>query len=100
MVSLQFDPATFNFIFIAGVMLVMYMFFIRPQVKKQKAQDEFVKNLSKGDEVVTTSGLIGRVNKIDSHSINLELGQKMFVQMVPGAISMEMTENYKKRNSA
>lgn len=93
------DPVTFNLFFIAAMLSVVFFFFIRPQAKKQKAQDKFVSELSKGDEVVTGSGIIGKVSKVDAHSISLQLDQKTFISILPGAISHEMTENYRKKKS-
>lgn len=91
------DPVTFNFFFIAAMLTVVYFFFIRPQAKKQKTQDNFVKELSKGDEVVTSSGIIGRVSKVSNKEISIQLDQKTFISVVPHAISYEMTEQYKKK---
>ncbi len=90
------DPMNFNLIFLGAFMVIMYLFFIRPQVRKQKSQDEFVKNMAKGDEVVTTSGIIGKISKIESRSVQLQLDQKTFINVVPGAISKEMSESYAK----
>jgi len=95
---LQMDPVFGNFFFIAAMLSVVFFFFIRPQAKRQKLQDSFVTELKKGDEVVTSSGIIGRVSKIDNGSISLQLDQKTFISVVPQAISLEMTENYKKKN--
>lgn len=94
---LQFDPLTGQLFFFTAFIGIVYMFFLRPQVKKQKAQDQFVVDLSKGSEVVTASGIIGKINKIDSQSIQLELGPKNFISVIPSSISKEMTEHYLKR---
>jgi preprotein translocase subunit YajC len=84
-------------IFFASIFLIMYFFFLRPQVKKQKAQDNFAKDLTKGDEVVTGSGIIGRINKIEGNIIHLQIDQKTFIRVLKGAISKEMTENFNKK---
>lgn len=81
------------------MLAVVFFFFLRPQAKKQKAQAQFVTEMKKGDEVVTTSGIIGRISKINEHSVNLQLDQKTFINVVPSAISMEMSEDFKKRTS-
>ncbi len=91
------DPVTFNLFFITAMLSVVFFFFIRPQAKKQKAQDNFIKELSKGDEVVTGSGIIGKISKIEQHSISLQLDQKTFISVLPGSISHELTENYQKK---
>lgn len=76
--------------------VVIFFFFIRPQAKKQKEQMKFLESLDKGEEVVTSSGLIGRVNKIDGQIVTLTIAEKTFVRVTKGSISKEMTEAYRK----
>jgi preprotein translocase subunit YajC len=80
--------------------VVMFFFFIRPQVKKQKEQNKFLDSLEKGEEVVTASGLIGRINKIEGGIITLTIAEKTFVRVTKGSVSREMTEAYRKAESA
>ena len=77
---------------------IFYLFFIRPQVKKQKEQKSFIDSLEKGKEVVTGSGLIGKINKIDDNTINLQLDNKTYVKVLKSSISKEMTEQYQEGN--
>ena len=65
--------------------VVIFFFFIRPQAKKQKEQVKFLESLDKGEEVVTASGLIGRVNKIDGSIVTLALAEKTFVRVTKGS---------------
>lgn len=81
-----------NFLPLVMIMLVFYMFFIRPQAKKQKEQNEFVANLEKGTEVVTNSGIVGRINKIEDQFVHLQIDQKTFLKVVKGSISKEMSD--------
>ena len=87
-----------NFVFLGGILLVMYFFFMRPQIKKQKEQNTFLDDLKKGDEVVTSSGIIGRISKMDVKDMTLQIDQKTFVKILPIAISKEMTDQYRKVN--
>ena len=80
--------------------VVIFFFFIRPQAKKQKEQSKFIEALDKGDEVVTQSGLIGRINKIDGGIVTLALAEKTFVRVTKGSISREMTEALQKAESS
>ena len=91
-------PGLINLLFFASIFMIMYFFFLRPQVKKQKAQDAFVKEMGKGDEVVTTSGIIGKINKIENGIVYLQIDQKTFIKVVQGAISKEMTESLNKKD--
>ena len=76
--------------------VVIFFFFIRPQAKKQKEQAKFLDMLDKGEEVVTTSGIIGRINKIEGPIITLTIAEKTYVRMTKPSISKEMTEAYRK----
>lgn len=93
---LQSSGGALSFVFPALMLAFFYFFFIRPQIKKQKEQTVFSSELKKGDEVVTASGIIGHINKIDEFSVTLELDSKTFIKVVPSAISKEMTEAYNK----
>lgn len=84
-----------NFVFPALLLGFFYFFFIRPQVKKQKEQVSFSSSLQKGDEVVTASGIIGQISKIEDEAVTLQIDPKTFIRVVPSAISKEMTEQYK-----
>jgi preprotein translocase subunit YajC len=79
-------------ILMAGMVIVFYFFLIRPQAKKQKEQRTFETDLEKGSEVVTASGIIGKINKIEDQIITLEVANKVFIRVTKGAISKEMTE--------
>ena len=76
------------------ILVVFYFFMIRPQMTKQKAQQSFADSLEKGKEVVTASGIIGKINKIDGGVITLEVENGRFIRVVKSAISKEMTEAF------
>jgi preprotein translocase subunit YajC len=76
--------------------VVIFFFFIRPQAKKQKEQVKFLEGLDKGEEVVTNSGMIGRINRIDGSIVTLAVSEKTFIRVTKGSISREMTDAYRK----
>ena len=76
------------------ILVVFYFFMIRPQMTKQKEQTAFADSLEKGKEVVTASGIIGKINKIDGNVITLEVANGTFIRVVKSAISKEMTEAF------
>jgi len=90
----------FNLLMFPLLLVIMYFFFIRPQQKKQKAQATFQNEIKKGDEVVTMSGIIGRVNKIENDIVSLQIDTKSYVNVVKSAVSKDMTEAYKKGTPA
>lgn len=74
-----------------AIFLVFYFFILRPQTQKAKKQDAFLSDLEKGKEVVTSSGILGKITKIDDKVITLEVGQKSYIRVTKGAISRELT---------
>lgn len=83
-----------------GIIVVFYFFFMRPQQKRQKAQDRFQKELQKGDQIVTTSGILGTINKIEGDIITVQLDSKTFIRIMRSAISKEMTDSVQKGENA
>jgi len=79
-------------LFFAAIILVFWLFIIRPQAKRQKEQNSFANSLEKGQEVVTASGMLGRINKIEAEIVTLEIGAKSFVRITRSAISKDLTE--------
>ncbi|GLR16491.1 preprotein translocase subunit YajC [Portibacter lacus] len=82
----------FQLVIFGAIFLVFYLFFIRPQAQKQKAQGNFVNDLQKGDEIVTGSGIIGKINKIDDKVIHLQIDQKTFLKIMKSSVSKELTD--------
>ena len=81
---------------LAILIAIFYFFFIRPSAKKQKDQNKFLTSLEKGKEVVTSSGIIGKINKITDKEITLQVGEKTFLRVTVGSISNELTEAFQK----
>lgn len=89
--------AAYSQLFIFGaIFLVFYLFFIRPQSKKQKEQNKFTTDIQKGDEVVTNSGFIGKINKIDGNIITLQVDTKTFIRVLKSSVSKELTDGLNK----
>ena len=84
-----------NLILFAGILLVFYFFIIRPQARKQKEQAKLLNSLEKGKDIVTTSGIIGRINKIEDDIVYLQIDPKTYIKIVKSAVSKEMTESVK-----
>jgi preprotein translocase subunit YajC len=87
----------FQFIFLGLMILVFWMFMIRPQAKKAKLQKTFLQNLQKGDKVVTIAGIHGTVNKVnDDGTMQLEINPGSYIKIEKSAVSMEWTANINK----
>jgi len=78
--------------FMGAIILVFWLFFIRPQSKKQKEQKKFIEDIQKGTKVVTIAGIHGTVNRVNEDgTINLEVSPGSYIKMEKASISMEMT---------
>lgn len=80
---------------------ILYFLMIRPQMKQQKQHDEFLSKLKAGDEVVTRSGLLGKILEIKEDKSNVvvldlgDAGQKVRVRVLKNQIAANssMLEN-------
>lgn len=70
----------------AGLFLFMYLVVIRPQRKRQKEHRALIAALSKGDEVVTNSGILGKITKIDDNFVALEVSDKVELKFQRAAV--------------
>ena len=87
----------FQFIFLGLMILVFWLFFIRPQAKKAKNQKSFITNLQRGDKIVTIAGIHGTINKVNEDgTINLEVSPGSYLKIEKSAISMEWTAQINK----
>ena len=79
-------------VLMGGIILVFWLFMIRPQAKKAKEQKKFVENMQKGDKVVTIAGIHGAINKINEDAtIQLEVSPGSYLKIEKSSISMEWT---------
>ncbi|MBM2829911.1 MAG: preprotein translocase subunit YajC [Gammaproteobacteria bacterium] len=72
------------------IFVVFYFFLIRPQMKQAKEHKQMVEALTKGDEVVTTGGLLGKINKVGDNFIILEIAKDIEVKVQKHAVSATM----------
>jgi preprotein translocase subunit YajC len=95
---LQADPSGgMSSLIMFGIMILIFWFFIiRPQSKQQREQRQFMADLKKGDEVVTSSGIIGRINKIEGEVVTLEVDKQVYMRFTKGAVSKQMTDALEK----
>ena len=64
----------FTFLPLILVFVVFYFFMIRPQMKKQKEMTNYRTSLKKGDKVITTGGIYGRINEVKDNSCTIDVG--------------------------
>ena len=91
----------FEFVFLGLMILVFWMFMIRPQAKKAKEQKKFSENMQKGDKIVTIAGIHGTVNKVnDDGTLMLETSPGSYMKIEKSSVSMEWTANINKAAAA
>jgi preprotein translocase subunit YajC len=91
--SFSANPQTVQFIFIGGVILVFWLFMLRPQAKKAKEQKKFVENMQKGDKVVTIAGIHGTIYKVnEDNTIQLEVSPGSYMKIERSSISLEWSQ--------
>ena len=69
------------------ILVVFYFFLIRPQQKKVKDHRELVSNVRRGDQVVTSGGLLGKVAKVSEDEVLVDLGGDVRVRVVKHTLS-------------
>lgn len=74
------------------IVVVFYFFMIRPQMKRQKEVRKFRESLSKGDKVVTTGGIYGRIVEVKDTTIILEIAKDIQIKVDKNGIIKDMTD--------
>jgi len=70
------------------IFVIMYFLILRPQQKRVKQHSEMVKNVRKGDTVITSGGLVGRVTKVvDDDQIEVEVAEGVRVRQMRSMVS-------------
>lgn len=72
------------------LIVVFYFILIRPQMKQAKAHKKMVESLAKGDEVVTSGGLLGRISEMGDSFVLLEVAKDVQVKVQKHAVSAVM----------
>lgn len=72
----------------AIILVIMYFLILRPQQRRVKAHQEMITNVRRGDTVVTTGGIVGKVTKVtDDPEIEVEIAPNVRVRVVRSMIS-------------
>ncbi|MBT9492260.1 MAG: preprotein translocase subunit YajC [Paucibacter sp.] len=66
--------------------VVLYFVMIRPQMKRQKEHKAMIEAIAKGDEVVTTGGMLGKITKLGESIISIEVAAGVELQVQRGAV--------------
>jgi preprotein translocase subunit YajC len=82
-----------QFLPIAAIFVIMYFLILRPQQKRVKQHQEMVKNLRRGDSVVTSGGTVGKVTKVvDDDQIEVEIAPGVRVRQMKSMVAEVRTK--------
>lgn len=74
------------------IIVVFYFFMIRPQMKRQKELATFRNSLEKGDKVVTTGGIYGKILEIKDNTVLLQVDDNVKIRVDKAAIVKDMSD--------
>lgn len=74
------------------LIVVFYFFMIRPQVKRQKDLKNFRQSLQKGDKIITTGGIYGRINNISGNIATIDVGNNVIIKVDVSALLKDTTD--------
>ncbi len=95
MIPLQAQPqgsGLMSFLPLILIIVVFWFFMIRPQMKRQKELKQFRDALKKGDKVITTGGIYGKVAEIQDFAIILDVDNGVKLKVDKSAIIKDMTD--------
>lgn len=73
-------------LFFLPLILIFYFLLIRPQQQRAKKHAEMVNNIKRGDTVVTSGGLIGKVNKVNDGELSVDLAENVRVRIIKSMV--------------
>lgn len=85
-----------TFAFMGAIFLVIYLFMIRPQANKVKAQKKYIDELKKGDKVVTNGGLHGKIVNVQDNTFLIEVDKDVKIKIEKSAVSMDLSKSEEK----
>lgn len=82
-----------------GLVVLFYFFLIRPQSKRQKEHRQMVSELQKGEEVITTGGILGKITEVNDDFITLEIAKDVSLNIQKNAVQTIMPKGTIKEQS-
>ncbi len=80
------DAGMINLLFLGGFVLIFYFLLWRPQSKRRKEHQALMGGLSKGDEVVTSGGIVGQINKVEDDFVKLQVAKSLELRIQKSAV--------------
>jgi preprotein translocase subunit YajC len=80
------------------VFAIFYFLVIRPQVKRQKAHHKFISELKKGDEVITSSGILGTIEGLTDRFVTLEVADGVSIKVLRSQVTSTLAQQQEVKN--
>jgi preprotein translocase subunit YajC len=77
---------TSNLLLFGGMFVLMYLIIFRPQSKRAKAQKELETSITKGDEVMTAGGMLGKVTKVNDDYVAIQVADNVELKLQKSSI--------------
>ena len=84
------QPGIEGMLFPLGILVFFYFLFLRPQAKRTKEKKQMIAAISKGAEVVTSGGILGKIVDMDDNFVKIEIADNTFIQVQRQSIESMM----------
>lgn len=81
------------------IFVLFYFMLIRPQMKRAKEQKKMIEALQKGDEVITTGGVLGKITKVSDQYMSLEIADNVVIQVQKATVQTLLPKGTMKSNN-
>ena len=92
----QGNMAMQQFLMLGLIIVIMYFFMLRPQMKKMKVEKQFKESINKGDKVVTIGGVHGKITEVGETFFMIEIDNNVRIKIDKTAVSAEASKQYRK----
>ncbi|MFO7850881.1 MAG: preprotein translocase subunit YajC [Bacteroidota bacterium] len=79
------------------VFVIFYFFMIRPQVRKQREMSSFRSSLKKGDKIVTTGGIYGKITDVKDNTVTVDVGDNILLKIDKSAVLRDPSDIEQRR---
>jgi len=82
-----------SFLYLLVFIGIMYFIMIRPQQKQNKIRQQMLKNLEKGDRIVTAGGIHGRITSLKDETVNIEIAPNVVITLQKSGVGLVRDED-------
>jgi preprotein translocase subunit YajC len=94
------DAGYINLLFLGGFVVIFYFLLWRPQSKRRKDHQTLMTGLAKGDEIVTTGGIVGQINKVEDDFVKMQVAPNLELRVQKSAVGATLPKGTLKQLDA